>query len=313
MKQKLLFGLFLSIAIVFTSYGQQLENAGFEDWEDAGTVIDEPVNWSSIKTSDNELLNPLAPVVWGQDTDAHSGSYSVKLFNVGAMSIIATGTLTNGRVHSDLNPDNGYVFTDTNDARWNTPLTLRPDSIVGWFKYYPQGNDVARVKALIHKGYATIPEKGTFSNWIAVADFISEPVLVDTWTRFSVPFIYYNSETPEYILLTLNSGDSTIPVEGSIALYDDLELIYNSGGIVENQKGNINIYSWHNTVVVDWIVQNFNKNPDIKIYDLSGRLVFTDHIFPNQKNIIHVNIPKGIYICEIQGASWVFTQKLFIQ
>ena len=313
MKQKLLFGLILCIAIVFTSYGQQLENPGFEYWEDAGTVIDEPVNWSSIKTSDNEVLNPLAPVVWGKCDTAHSGSFSVKLFNVSAFSVIATGTLTNGRVHSDFNPDSGYVFTDLNDSRWNTPLTLRPDSLIGWFKYYPQGNDVARVKALIHTGFAKIPENGTFSNWIALANFISEPVVVDTWTRFSVPFTYYNSETPEYILLVLNSGDSTIAVEGSIVLYDDLELIYNSGGIEEEQKGDINIYSWYNTVVVDWMVQNFNENPDLKIYDLSGRLVLTDHILPNQKNIIHVNIPKGIYICEIQGTSWVFTQKLFIQ
>ena len=56
MKKNLLFIIILVSSI--SLQGQQMQNASFEDWEDAGTVIDEPVNWSSIKTSDaGSLIN----------------------------------------------------------------------------------------------------------------------------------------------------------------------------------------------------------------------------------------------------------------
>ena len=66
MKKNLLILLSLCLTVLVV-HGQQMTNPSFEDWEDAGTVIDEPVNWSSIKTSDaGSLINNAAPVVWGQ-------------------------------------------------------------------------------------------------------------------------------------------------------------------------------------------------------------------------------------------------------
>ena len=44
-------------------YGQQLDNAGFEQWENVGSSDEEPIEWSSTKTSDNSSLNALAPQV----------------------------------------------------------------------------------------------------------------------------------------------------------------------------------------------------------------------------------------------------------
>ena len=37
-------------------YGQQLDNAGFEQWENVGSSDEEPIEWSSTKTSDNSSL-----------------------------------------------------------------------------------------------------------------------------------------------------------------------------------------------------------------------------------------------------------------
>ncbi|MEA3476620.1 MAG: hypothetical protein U9R60_00445, partial [Bacteroidota bacterium] len=53
----------LLFTVHWTHAQQQFENPGFEDWEDAGTVIEEPTNWSSIKTSDaGQIINDAAPV-----------------------------------------------------------------------------------------------------------------------------------------------------------------------------------------------------------------------------------------------------------
>ena len=71
---------FVQIQVLFF-FSQQLDNNGFENWEDIGTSIEEPIDWSSTKTSDNPSLNGFAPQVIERSSDAHSGSYSAKLTN----------------------------------------------------------------------------------------------------------------------------------------------------------------------------------------------------------------------------------------
>ena len=179
MMKKILSGLF-SIAISISAYSQQQpENAGFENWENVGLTVPEPTEWSSIKTSDNGTLNGLAPYVWDQSTDAHTGNYSVKLYNASVLTTVAAGTITNGRVHSDFNPSNAYVFTNTSDPKWNTPLTQKPDSVVIWAKYTPTGGDIAQLKAVLHTGTAKIPDVAQ-ANWIALAQ-INIPNSIPTW------------------------------------------------------------------------------------------------------------------------------------
>ncbi len=224
-KTHLLIVLFV-FAIVSISFGQQTQpqNPGFEFWEDVGLETDEPVDWSSIKTSDNSFLNGLAPYVWDKSTDAHTGNYSVKLFSAPILTFVAAGALTNGRVHADINPDLGYMFTDVNDERWNTPIDRKPDSVAVWIKHFPQGNDTAQVKALLHTGTAKLPDP-TMSNWVGLA-LINVPDQTSDWTRFSAPFEYFNGDDPEYILFVVSSAGTTA-TEDTETYFDDFELIYN--------------------------------------------------------------------------------------
>jgi len=224
-KSKLLF-VFFSLVFLSFSYSQQTqpENPGFEQWEDVGLLTEEPVDWSSIKTSDDAGLNLFAPYVWDQSTDAHSGNYSVKLFSVPILNFVAAGAITNGRVHADFDPANGYMFTDITDDRWNTPLTKRPDSVAVWLKFLPQGSDTAQVKALLHTGAAQFPDP-TQSNWVGLS-LINVPDQTNGWVRVSAPFEYFNNTNPEYILFVISSA-GTIATEGTEVYYDDIELIYN--------------------------------------------------------------------------------------
>ena len=47
----------------FQYHGQQLDNNSFENWENIGSSTEEPIEWSSTKTSDNSSLNGFAPQV----------------------------------------------------------------------------------------------------------------------------------------------------------------------------------------------------------------------------------------------------------
>ncbi|MEO9257136.1 MAG: hypothetical protein ABI207_02070, partial [Crocinitomicaceae bacterium] len=69
---------------------QQLENPGFETWENLGSASEEPTEWSSLKTAD--ALAAQAPKVLFQDA-GRSGGFSIKLVTGSAFGIPANGTI----------------------------------------------------------------------------------------------------------------------------------------------------------------------------------------------------------------------------
>lgn len=207
----------------------QFSNPGFENWQNLGTGTEEPTEWSSIKTSDGgSFINNLAPQVSWRSTDFHSGAYSVQLKSVNtSIGIVANGTLTCGRVHAELNPNNGYVFTDAGNADWNQALTGRPDSIIGWYKATIVGADFPTLKAALHTSTGSIPENGTLGNWVGGADWNGPSTTVGEWTRFAVPVNYFSAGAPEWALVVVTSGNGLESEVGTEVWYDDFALIYN--------------------------------------------------------------------------------------
>lgn len=303
--------IMLSIPVFLIS--QQIENNGFEFWETVGTDLQEPVEWSSIKTSDNSTLNGLAPIIWEDSDDAHTGNHSIKLFNVSVLGIIASGTLTNGRAHADFNPELGYVFTDPADPQWNTPFTIRPDSLIGWYKFFPQGEDFGRVQALLHVGYAKIPEKVDSANWVGKADFFMEPGQdISTWTRFSAPFIYFDNRTPDYILFVLNSGNGTTPVEGSWALFDDITTVGNQQSVDDPKIIPGTIRYHNNSLYFNDFPTDFINLAQLEICNLMGQVLVN---IPLQSDVVTLDpylLEKGIYIVNLKSSKGMNTSKVYI-
>jgi len=206
----------------------QLDNAGFEAWTNVGQATQEPASWSSLKTSDGgAFINGLVPQLCWRSTDAHTGLYSVNLRTVSSVAGTANGLLTNGRVHAELAIENSYMYTVQDDPQWNTPLSSRPDSLIGWFKGTPQPGDRANIGALLHVDEGRLPAFGTEGNYVAGASWKAPFGSTSEWTRFSTPFQYLNEWQPEWILLILTAGDSAGSQVGTQAWFDDLELIYN--------------------------------------------------------------------------------------
>ena len=291
---------------------QQLENAGFENWEFVNLPKDEPTDWSSIKTSDNPITNNAAPIVWEQSTDARSGSYSVKLVNISVFGVVATGTLTNGRVHADFNPDSGYVYTQPDSAQWHTAFTSRPDSLAGWFKYYPVNNDHGGIRAILHDEDGALPEHGTQENWVADANFSMPAETRDQWTRFSVPFTYFSDDIPEYILVVLKAGNGTDAVANSYALIDDLQLIYNNaGGIQPEIYHPISFYQFNRKVHILTESQELPGEATFQLLDITGQAVFEKRGLANVVTL-PADIPAGIYIGCILYRNGIISRKMYL-
>jgi hypothetical protein len=311
MRRSLLFisviaGLSLNIA------AQQIENGGFENWENAGTVKDEPVDWSTVKTCDDPIIASVAPVTFDQTTDAHSGTYALKIYNVTAFGLVATGAICNGRFHAEFNLDSSYSFTDQANPLWNTPITTRPDSLAGWFKYFPKEDDEAQFKAVLHVDDCSLPEFGTFPNWIGMAYYKTDPgVTYGEWTRFSVPFEYYREDAPEFILCIINSGDSTDAVDSSNLIVDDLELIYKSSGTNEPVAVAGWINSWHNRAEITLDSPDDFLGGTFHLFSLTGQEVY--RFILDSRQITFPTLPPGIFIATLMGKNGQYNQKIMIR
>lgn len=304
MKQFLLLPI---LAFTPFAFGQmQLENPGFEDaWEDVPGSEDEPAQWSSLKTAD--ALAVLAPIVVFQSDDAHSGSYCVKLENTESFDVVANGIMTNGRVHADLDPENGNVFTDEGEADWNTPFTDRPDSLVAWVKYAPSGSDRGKIEVLLHKSGTTgkLPETGSTDHWVGKARIDIEGSMED-WTRVSAPFNYFNEDAPAYALAVVTSGDSTIAVDGSIMYVDDIELIYAEDASVQKEALDFKVYTDDASNLI--VNSTAYSDANLTVLSLEGKTVYETIL--TGETTQHRIEARGVLIYQIQKEDQLFTGKI---
>ena len=218
--------LLLTVNLVYAQ--QQISNGSFEAWEEVRSGVEEPVSWNSIKNTDGSGVNKsLAPTVWEKSDIAHSGKSSVRLTNKSVIGIVANGMLTNCAIHGEKDKTKSFVYTDASKAGFNAPFISRPDSVTGWYMYSPKEKDSAMVVLLMHDGKVTLPDKGTKSNWVGGVKIMLGATQPNTWTRFSMPIQYFKKSAPKYIIVVLSSGNRMKAVEGSVAYFDDLKLVYN--------------------------------------------------------------------------------------
>ena len=311
---KKLLSVIIVLFITLNIHAQtQLENPGFEEWEPINIgPVPEPVNWNSLRTGIPENLAKVSPAVWDSSADAHSGNYSLYLHNVSAFTIVATGTITNERILADMDPKKGLVFTVVDDPDFNMPLPHRPDSIIGWFKCNPMPGDFGTIKAILHTDSTSAPATDS-SNWVGVAyhEFPGTPV--ETWTRFSVPFEYYNNDTPDYIMIIITSGNGVTALDGSEAWFDDLGLIYNDGtDINEITANDLKVYVNHQTLTV-FIDKKHNDKIRLQVLDMAGRPVHTADMVTGVQNRIQLDVPAGVYIVVANTGTQVLTRKVMIR
>ena len=309
--------LFAILFITVSAYSQeQFENGGFEEWEEVGLGADlmEPVNWSSVKTSDVPNLNPVAPVVWGKSTDAHSGSYSVYLINKKSFGIIAPGTITNGRVHADINKENAYIYSVTSDSKWHSVLTGRPDSLVGWFKANPASGDFGNIIVDLHVGeYKRPGNSADTANLIGKAEFNLPGDTIKDWTRFSVSFEYFQEGNPGYQLTIITSGNGIDAVDSSEAWFDDLELIYNNSTSVESHEDLNKLFVFSSNGMIN-IRMDGKSNTEYRVMvcDILGRQVYNKTLLSNVNLQLNPGRSKGIYIVKLTDGYKNYTRKIFV-
>lgn len=215
---KILILAFAAFVSLNTMAQTTITNGGLENWTGSGTSI-EPTQWNSTKSAGGSFGGFAPQTCWRETANPHGGTYYAKLVTKNALGTNVNGALTTGRIMApSTNAAEGYIQTVTTDPDFRMSFTGKPDSLVFWYKYTPVVKmDYPSVEARIHINGCQAPEipvnnnhPNDTANIVARAKWAGANATVSTWTCVSVPFVYRNSTTPQYILITSTSSASTL-------------------------------------------------------------------------------------------------------
>ena len=228
----------------------QINNGDFETWTFDGVNL--PNYFNSFQTADGTWSGTAysssnRQVQRSSDTRPGStGSFSCSIWSRKVWGVNAQGNLTTGRVHAggtSATSNKNYNYSDRDGSNTRNgftnpcamPFTGKPDSLVVWVKFVPNGTDskhpYAKVTATIHDDFDYIDGyENTSPQSHVVATAINMTIArTNSWKRLSIPFRYTNNGAqPRYILLS--AATNAYPGGGNENDYlylDDITLVYN--------------------------------------------------------------------------------------
>ncbi len=291
--------IFTIISILSVSitglFAQATPNNGFETWtHNTFPSYDTPNSWDNLNPSTG-ALGVYTCFKATAAADIHSGAAAVKLITKSVFGQIANGIVTTGSINTTTQTIGGGI-----------PYTLRPDSIIGFYKYTSVSGD---------NGFAEIQLLGAGgdTDTIGYARFFTPSSTIGSYTRFSA-HITYRSLNPivKSILILSSSKDAVTHFVGSTAFFDDVALVFATTTGIPDQA-NIDITVGPNPSVDKLTIKNANKNTFL-LYDVTGRKVVELKLV-DSCTIIDLNQFPGLYIYAIidEKNNVIKTSKLIIQ
>lgn len=276
--KKLYAVLLFSLTLSVTFAQNPTPNAGFENWTQVGNRFD-PDNWNTL----NPQTAIIGTLTCTRSTDAHSGSYAIKLTTKSVFGIIANGIATTGTL----------ITTPPYGVNGGINYTGRPDSITGWYKYTPAGSDF---------GFVEFQLLDANNDSIGYVRFNTPNATVGTYTRFTAPIAYTSTATPTHSIWILSASPGTNPTVNSSIIVDDLELIFNGVGI--NSPVNKLISLVKNPVIGEMIFDNIPDNSlSLNVIDIAGKIVLSKNLSTGKNKIDVSTLVNGAYFYSITGTN----------
>ena len=279
-----------TLILIFSVYvsglwAQATPNSGFESWTHVTglSTYDTPDNWDCANGA-TAITGTLTCYKATAAADIHSGTAAMRLITkqIGApFNQLAPGAATTGKINTTTQVIDGGI-----------PYTLRPDSIVGWYKYTSVQSQNGMVQ------FHLFGARGN-SDTIATAVFKTPAATVGIYTRFTTPLVYRstNAVTNSMWILVSSNNDGATGV-GSTLYVDDIDLIFNTVGISEQNKPEFTISP--NPAVDQLIVKNeSNLKAQFVLYDVTGHKIAEEKLTSFSNKIDVNSFSNGFYIYSV--------------
>jgi hypothetical protein len=320
----------LAVFVDGTAKAQQnVNNPGFENWDNLGNNTEEPTSW-------NSFMSASGPLTWAaqqqikkstQKRPGSPGNSSVVIWSRSTLGIVANGVVTTGQVNmGSSTPSNSsnYNITRTADANFSEAYTDDPDSIVFWVRFKPAsgGTEQARMSAIMHDSYDyrdPNTSDGNAASHIVGTAALNFSKTNGLWERKAVA-INYSGPASTHAFILISFTTNMTPGSGSAgdSLYiDDISFSYNTTGIQQAEE--TGLVSCYNMPSSQQICMNFGFDQSLQtklvIYNIAGQMIWSENKeISNARETIDIEtLRPGIYFLNVVRAdSKVYTRKFVV-
>jgi hypothetical protein len=269
-------GSFLELDnLAFTGTTQAFPNGDFESW--TAKNYDIPSGWGT----------------WSDGVTRSTGSFA----GTYAVRIETTLVECNGGNPNSSGITNGYM-SYTSGPMGGRPYTLTNDTLAGYYKYAPMGNDSAMINISLLKNSNDVGGTRRFLHAAA------------NYTYFEIPF--GASTTPDTLRVEIGSSYwITNPgFSGSVLYIDNLKIKSQPVGIQHNYL-NERIMTYPNPVKDQLTIQfsDISGNKKIVLCNALGECISTWNTDDHQFAIDTKSLPGGIYFLQMQTANGITARK----
>jgi len=291
---QLLLGSYLTLDnLHFSGTAESIPNYDFENWKNFEHITLN--SWSyEGKTKVKEFDQGL-PVILS--TDAHSGNYAALVRN-----IISSSDTVSGNLYS----------SNTNQHSFS--INYEPNSLNGFYKFYPENGDSLYINISILSG----------TNWIGSGTFKTGDTASD-YTPFTAEIAYNQPLTPDSAYINIQVSKDNKPLGNSFALIDDFNFDGFLAQIEENKfvkpdNPDFDFEIYPNPFSSNATISFTLDQPEqvqIRLYDLSGNDILTiasknfgdgDHDI----SFSGAGLQKGFYICMITTDKTTYSKKIIV-
>lgn len=323
--KKHIFTLAITLSALFAMAQNTVPNGGYESWTGG-----KPDNWTTTISGNvmvtlpyvGDIPYPLSANFGSQVTDAHSGSYALKLkaSSIGIPSTEYTITipgiaqlgaagefsipmstitdLMNGGIDS-VNAENiEDLATFLNLVASGMPCTSTPYELKMWVKYLPASLDTMRVIAFTKLG--GVP--------VSYAQYTNTQTMSD-YTQITIPFDNPYAACDSVCIMILAGGMSTnVNTE---LFVDDVEFDYHVG-VVDQVSPKVNIYP--NPATDQFrIVPASGERYQYRLVDITGRCLASGRNVSGAVDVDVRALVPGVYMLYIEQKNQTLTKKVVVR
>lgn len=260
-----------------------IPNGSFEEWSDGL-----PYGWGGMNIPGYESVM--------QSDDPHTGGLAVH----GVTLPMPVGEGTMPCIIMTARPDP----TDPTSFIPGFPYSSRPASLTGYIKTDLKAGDMVTIIASFNRG-----ETSVGGGLLQIAANHS------TWTRFTVPLQYTDTEWPDTAIVSIMMGNGTVEA-GSKFWLDDISFSQEVADVeYANRKASLEVVYGGNRYIQATFHNTDAVQTKLEVIDVNGRTIETLHDGVAGSSSIRwqtSSVPSGVYLIKLTRTTGVVTKKVFV-